>query len=68
MDSNIRDQLEAMVIGTISATEDNIDPISLLPTTFRYAAYMMMKKGGAKLAEHNPYDYAIDIRDGKTPL
>jgi hypothetical protein len=35
MDSNILDHLEAMVIGSISIKEDNIDLISLVPAKFR---------------------------------
>jgi hypothetical protein len=35
MDSNILDHQEAMVIGSISTKDDNIDPISLVPAKFR---------------------------------
>jgi hypothetical protein len=66
MDSNILDPLEAMVIESISIKEDNIDPIGLLPATFRKWANIMMKEAAEKLPEHKPYDHAIDIKDDET--
>jgi hypothetical protein len=67
MDSNILDHPEAIVIGSISTKDDNIDPICLVPAKFRKWAHIMMKEGAAKLPEHKPYYHAIDIKDGETP-
>jgi hypothetical protein len=67
MDSNILDHAEAMVIGSISTKEDNIDPISLVPAKFRKWAHIMMKEVAAKLPVHKLYNHAIDIKDGETP-
>jgi hypothetical protein len=68
IDSNILDYMEAMVIGSISTTEDNIDPISIVPTKFQKWAHIMMKEAAPKLPEHKPYNHVIDINDGETPL
>jgi hypothetical protein len=67
MDSNILDHLVAMVIGSISTKEDNIDPISLVPAKFRKWVHIMTKEAAATLPEHKPYDHAIDIKDCETP-
>jgi hypothetical protein len=67
MDSNILDQPEAMVIGSISIKEDNLDSISLVPAKFWKWTHIMTKEVVAKLPEHKPYDHAIDIKAGKTP-
>jgi hypothetical protein len=67
MDSNILDHPEAMVIGSISTKEDNIDPISLVLAKFRNWIHIMTKEAAAKLPEHKPYDHVIDIKDCETP-
>jgi hypothetical protein len=56
-----------MVIRSISAIEDNIDPISQVLAKFRKWAHIMTKEAAAKLPEHKRYDHAIDINDGETP-
>jgi hypothetical protein len=56
-----------MVIGSISTTEDNIDPISLVSTIYKKLAHIMMKKLAAKLPEHTLDNHAIDITDSEKP-
>jgi hypothetical protein len=41
-----------MVIGTISTTKYNIDPIFLVLAKFRKWAYIMMKEVVAKFPKH----------------
>jgi hypothetical protein len=48
MDSNILDYPEAMVIGSISITEDNINIISLVPAKFCKWAHIMTKEVAAE--------------------
>jgi hypothetical protein len=67
MDSNILDHPEAMVIGSISTKKNNIDPISLVVANFWKWAYIMTKEAAGQLPEHQPYDHAIDIKEGEMP-
>jgi hypothetical protein len=66
-DSDIADHPEAMVIGSISTSDEKVDPISLVPAKFRKWAYIMTKEAAQRLPEHKPYDHAIDVKDGEMP-
>jgi hypothetical protein len=65
MQSNILDNLEAIVIRTISTKEANMDPISLVPSTFWKRANIMMKKTAAILAALYANYYAIEFIDSE---
>jgi hypothetical protein len=54
MNSHILDHPEAMLIGSISIKEDNIDLILLVLAKFRKWAHIMMKEAAAKLVKHKP--------------
>jgi hypothetical protein len=54
MDSNILDYTEAIVIGSISTKEDNIDPISLVPATFRKRVHIMTMEAADNYQNKHP--------------
>jgi hypothetical protein len=57
-----------MVIGSISTSDEKVDPITLVPPKFWTWAYIITKEAAQRLPEHKPSDHAIDVRDGQILL
>jgi hypothetical protein len=56
-----------MVIGSISTSYKKVDSISLGPAKFQKWAYIFTKEAAQRLPEDEPYDHAIDVKDGEMP-
>jgi hypothetical protein len=59
---------EVLVVGSISTTELDCNPLDSVPDKFKKWRHIMSKEAAERLPEHTPYDPAIDLKTGETPL
>jgi len=67
LDNTILFNSEARLIGYVSATTIDIDPLSQVPVEFRRFLGIMGKEAADALPAHTDYDHRIDLKDGDKP-
>jgi hypothetical protein len=66
LDLKIAEHPGVKVISSILAQDDKTTLIDIVAAKFRKWAHIMIKEAAARLADHKPYDNAIDIKDRET--
>jgi predicted helicase len=62
---------DAIVIGYITSVNPDlakVDPTTIIPEKFQQYIKVLGKELADKLPDHKPYNYAIDLKDGKQLL
>jgi hypothetical protein len=70
MDKDILHHYNATVIGYVAAVNPDlaeVDPMTTILEKFQQYVKVLGKELTDKLPNHKPYDYAIDLKDGKQP-
>jgi hypothetical protein len=67
-DNKVMHQPEALVVGYISTTEFDYNPLDSVSDKFKKWTHIMSKEAAQCLQEYPPYDHAIDLKAGETPL
>jgi ABC-type uncharacterized transport system YnjBCD substrate-binding protein len=70
MDKDILHYYNSTVIGYITSVKPDpadVDPVTIIPETFQQYVKVLGKELTNKLPNYKPYDYAIDLKDGKQP-
>jgi hypothetical protein len=68
MDKDILYHYDAMVIRYITSVNldmAEVDPATIVPENFQQYIKVLGKELTDKLPDHKPYDYTIDLKDGK---
>jgi hypothetical protein len=66
-DNKVMHHSEALVVGSISTTELDCNPLNSVPDKFKKWTHIMSKEAAKRLPEHTPYDHAIDLKTRETP-
>jgi hypothetical protein len=70
IDKDILHHYDATVIGYVASVNldlAKIDPTTIVPETFQQYVKVLDKELTDKLPDHKPYNYVIDLKDGKQP-
>jgi hypothetical protein len=67
-DNEVMPHPEALVVASISTTELDSNPLDSVPDKFKKWTHIMFKEAAKRLPEHIPYDHAIELKTGETPL
>jgi hypothetical protein len=68
MDKDILHHYDVTVIGYVTSVNPDmpeVDPATIVPEKFQQYMNVLRKELADKLPDHNPYDRAIDLKDGK---
>jgi hypothetical protein len=66
-DNKILHHREALVVGSLTTMESNINPLDSVPEKPRKWTHIMSKEAAKCLPEHMPYDHAIDLKQREMP-
>jgi hypothetical protein len=58
---------EPLVVGSISTTDLDYNPLDSVPDKFKKWTHIVSKEAAQRLQEHTPYEYAIESKIGETP-
>jgi hypothetical protein len=70
VDKRILNHPEALTIGHLSAvttTKELSGMLEQVPEKLQKCINIITKEAADKLAEHKPYDYTINLKEGETP-
>jgi hypothetical protein len=70
MDKDILYYYDARVISYVASVNPDtaeVDLTTIVPEKFQHYIKVLGKELVDKLLDHKPYDYVIDLRDGKQP-
>jgi hypothetical protein len=59
---------QALVVGSISTTEIDCNPLDSVPHKFKNWPHIRSKEAAKPVREHTPYNHNIDLNTGKTSL
>jgi hypothetical protein len=70
MDKDILHHYDATIIGYVASVNPDlaeVDPATIVLQKFKQYIKVLGKELADKLPDHKPYDYNIDLKDGKQP-